>query len=182
VRKGLAMALWSLMAMMVLGTSAQGQAATSPYAGQQGRPLKALSAEEVAAYLEGQGHGFAKAAELNHYPGPKHVLELAGPLGLGGAQRARVQASFDAMHAEAVRLGREVVAAEQALDALFAQGAAAPDSLRAAVALAARLQGELRAAHLLAHLETRAALTAEQVALYDRLRGYGDGAHQKRHH
>ena len=27
--------------------------------------------------LSGQGNGFAKAAELNGYPGPAHVLELA---------------------------------------------------------------------------------------------------------
>jgi hypothetical protein len=156
----------------------------SPYAGQQGRALKALSAEEVAAHLAGQGLGYAKAAELNHYPGPKHVLELAEGLGLTAAQRARVQAAFEGMHAEAVRLGAELVAAEQALDALFAGGAAEPGALRDAVARAARVQGELRAAHLLAHLETRAALSAEQVAAYDRLRGYGEdgGAHPHRHH
>ena len=166
--------------MIALVIALVGMQTASPYAGQEGRALKALSAEDVTAYLEGQGHGFAKAAELNHYPGPKHVLELAGPLGLSDAQRARVKASFDSMHAEAVRLGREVIEAEKALDALFAGGAAAPETLRAAVTLAARLQGELRAAHLLAHLETKAVLTPEQVVQYDRLRGY-DRGHGGRH-
>jgi Spy/CpxP family protein refolding chaperone len=171
--------------MIALVIAMVGMQAASPYAGQEGRPLKALSPEDVTAYLEGQGHGFAKAAELNHYPGPKHVLELAGPLGLSDAQRARVKASFDSMHAEAVRLGREVIAAEKALDALFASGTAAPETLRAAVAQAARLNGELRATHLLAHLETKAVLTPEQVVQYDRLRGYGSEdapGHQHRHH
>lgn len=168
--------------LVSLGLVVGMQAPISPYAGQESRPVKALSAEETAAYLEGQGHGFAKAAELNHYPGPKHVLELAGPLGLTGEQRARVQVAFDAMHAEAVRLGREVVAAERSLDAVFSAGGATPATVSEGVARIARLQGELRAAHLLAHLETRAALTSEQVARYDRLRGYGEGgAHPHRH-
>ena len=172
-----------MMLLIVAGLPADAPQAASPYAGQQARMVKALSPEEVTAYLEGQGMGLAKAAELNHYPGPKHVLELAEGLALSGAQAARVKAAFDAMHAEAVRLGAEVLAAEQALDALFAEGTAAPEPLRAAVGRVARLQGELRAVHLLAHLETRAALSPEQVARYDRLRGYGEGAaHEHRPH
>jgi heavy-metal resistance protein len=172
----------SAFVWMSIGLAAGAQTTTSPYAGQEGRPVKALSAGETAAYLEGQGHGFAKAAELNHYPGPKHVLELAGPLGLTGEQRARVQAAFDAMHAEAVRLGREVVAAERSLDAVFAAGGATPASVSEGVARIARLQGELRGVHLLAHLETKSALGPEQVARYDRLRGYGEGGpHDHRH-
>jgi hypothetical protein len=47
-----------------------------PYAGQQSRAIKALSQDEVRQYLEGAGLGYAKAAELNRYPGPMHVLEL----------------------------------------------------------------------------------------------------------
>ena len=54
--------------------------AASPYAGEEGREIKALSAADVDAYLTGQGMGFAKAAELNGYAGPKHVLELAAEL------------------------------------------------------------------------------------------------------
>lgn len=49
----------------------------SPDAGQQHRQIKALSADEIQNYLAGKGAGMAKAAELNHYPGPTHVLELA---------------------------------------------------------------------------------------------------------
>ena len=40
-------------------------------------PIKALSDHEVSALLDGHGSGFAKAAELNGYPGPTHVLDLA---------------------------------------------------------------------------------------------------------
>ena len=54
--------------------------APAPYAGQQARTVKALSEDEVKGFLEGAGMGFAKAAELNRYPGPMHVLENADEL------------------------------------------------------------------------------------------------------
>jgi hypothetical protein len=44
--------------------------AQSPYAGMQTRPIKALSAEQVADLKAGRGMGLAMAAELNGYPGP----------------------------------------------------------------------------------------------------------------
>jgi hypothetical protein len=49
----------------------------NPYADQQTRSIKSLSEEDIAALLNGEGMGMAKAAELNGYPGPKHVLTLA---------------------------------------------------------------------------------------------------------
>jgi hypothetical protein len=151
----------------------------APYAGQQARPVKALSAEETAAYLNGEGMGLARAAELNHHPGPRHVLELREKLGLSPAQETAVRKAFDGMHAEAKRLGAEIVEAERALDARFAAGDLSAPELDRRVEEIAALQGRLRAAHLRAHLVARAALTAEQIARYDALRGYGrhPGAH-----
>ena len=58
--------------------AALGEHPLSPYAGQQTRAIKALSPEDLAGLLNGEGRGMAKAAELNGYPGPVHVLELAG--------------------------------------------------------------------------------------------------------
>ena len=52
------------------------------------REVKALSAEQMTALAAGRGMGSALAAELNGYPGPLHVLELADPLGLSEGQRA----------------------------------------------------------------------------------------------
>ena len=149
------------------------QTPQSPYAGQERRPVKTLSAEEVQSYLTGQGMGFAKAAELNSYPGPKHALELAGQLGLskdqvGQTERARVD-----MLAEATRLGRLIVERERGLDAAFARGTVDEAGLSAAVGEIARLQGELRLAHLRAHLVMKRVLSPEQVKKYDELRGYG---------
>ena len=50
--------------------------------GMQNREIKALPAAELAGLLAGRGLGMAQAAELNHYPGPAHVLELRTELGL----------------------------------------------------------------------------------------------------
>jgi hypothetical protein len=62
----------------------------TPYAGQQGRPIKALPDEDIAALRKGEGMGLAKAAELNGYPGPAHVLTLAARLGLTESQHDQV--------------------------------------------------------------------------------------------
>src|SRR6516225_10965914 len=148
-------------------------AADMPYSGQQARAIKALSDDDVAALRNGEGMGMAKAAELNGYPGPKHVLDLARQLQLTDGQRGGVQAIFDRMSAAAKPLGGELIAQEQALNQLFAKGEITPDRLAAATAAIAELQGRLRAVHLSAHVETRALLNPDQIARYKQLRGYG---------
>ena len=157
-------------------------AADMPYAGQQSRPIKALSDDDIAALQNGEGMGMAKAAELNGYPGPKHVLDLARQLQLTDGQWRGVQAIFDRMSAAAKPLGGELIAQEQALDQLFAKGDITPDRLAAATAAIAELQGRLRAVHLSAHLETRALLNADQIARYQQLRGYSDLPAPEHHH
>jgi len=67
-----------------------------PCAGQQARPIKTLSDDDLAAPRNGEGMGMAKAAELNGYPGPKHVLDLAQQLRLADAERRDVQGSSTA--------------------------------------------------------------------------------------
>jgi hypothetical protein len=162
-----------LLVVAIAGPAAE---QTSGYSGQQGREIKALSAEETADLLAGRGMGAARAAELNHFPGPAHVLELRAQLGLSARQIRAVQDSFDRMSAAARPLGVEIVAAERRLDEAFASGAIDPKTLRAETAAIGELQGRLRAVHLAAHLETRALLSQEQIARYDALRGYGGGA------
>src|SRR6516225_3883937 len=167
----------SLLAVPVLADNP-----SMPYSGQQARTIKALSDEDIAALRKGEGMGMAKAAELNGYTGPVHVLALAAPLGLTEAQRRDVQAVFDRMSAAAKPLGGELIAQEQALDQLFAKGEITPDRLAAATAAIAELQGRLRAVHLSAHLETRALLNADQIARYQQLRGYGASPAPEHHH
>ena len=151
--------------------------ALSPYAGLEARKIKALSAKETAGYLSGEGMSLALAAELNGYPGPKHVLEFADELRLTDSQRASMGKMFADMKSEAVALGRDIVAREAALDALFAGKKADERRLREAVREIARLRGELRIAHLKWHLKTLPVLTPAQAARYDELRGY-----HARHH
>ncbi len=147
--------------------------AQSPYSGQESRIVKALSGADVRAYLNGEGMGYAKAGELNHYPGPRHVLDLADKVGLSADQRRRIEKIYSSMHYRAVPLGRQIVDGEAKLDAQFASGRVTPDRLAAATAAIAVLQGKLRAVHLSAHLATKVVLSATQIAAYDGLRGYG---------
>jgi hypothetical protein len=143
------------IAAVALAGAAQAQ--QRPYAGQQEREIKALSADEIKQYLAGAGMGYAKSAELNHYPGPGHALELAGA---------------------------RLVESERALEQLFRSGQVDEAALARAVRAAAQLNGEYRLSHLETHRRTRALLTAEQVARYDALRGYGGGTgtgHSRRH-
>ena len=147
-------------------------ALTSPYSGQEARPLKALSADETRGYLEGRGMGFAKPAELNGYPGPMHVLEHAGALRLTPAQEAAT-AALMAQHKQEVReLGREYIAAEQKLETLFSSRTASAESLAEALAASGKLQTRIRQSHLDTHLKQTALLTAEQLLAYSDLRGY----------
>ena len=114
--------------------------------------------------------GLALAAEMNHYPGPLHVLEFAEQLRLGPDQLARVRASRGNVVSRATALGRAIVDLERQLDHAFASGTADTATVTRLTAEIARLQGELRAVHLNAHVETRAALTPDQIETYDRLR------------
>jgi hypothetical protein len=146
------------------------------YVGQQTRAIKALAPEDVAELLEGRGMGLAKAGELNHYPGPAHVLELRDKLDLTPDQLAAVQAGFDRMNAAAKLLGAALVDRERALDRAFVDGTVTRETLADTTTAIGTLQGQLRAVRLAAHLETRALLTQAQVARYDALRGYSDAA------
>ena len=147
-----------------------------PYAGQQDREIKALSPDEVKQYLSGAGMGYARPAELNRFPGPTHVLELADKLELTPEQRARAKELMDAHKAEARAIGAQRVESELAIEALFRSGKLDEAALRS-VREAAALEGEYRLAHLETHRRMRALLTEEQVAGYVHLRGYGITVH-----
>ncbi len=143
-----------------------------PYAGQQHRSLKSLSPAEIEGYLRGEGMGYAKVAELNHYPGPRHVLDLADSLALTAEQRSRTEALFESMRAEAMHLGAQVVAKETELERLFAEQQVEEERLREVLEEIGRMQAALRGAHLRAHLAMRRVLSTEQIARYNELRGY----------
>ncbi len=155
------------------------RAETLPYAGMQNRGLKALSQQQVEDLRAGRGMGLALAAELNSYPGPRHVLELARALDLSEAQGVRTRALFEDMQKAAVLIGEALLAKEEELDLAFAAGRIDDAGLRRVVADISQLQGELRYTHLKYHLAMRALLSSDQIAAYNTLRGY-DGTQQTR--
>jgi hypothetical protein len=171
------MKIWSLLVSLTLVTSVNAQ---TPYAGMQARPIKALSDQQIADLKAGRGMGLALAAELNGYPGPLHVLELADKLELSAEQRTGVQRLFDQMKAEAMPLGSRLIEQEADLDKQFANRTVTPESLKTSIGAVATTQGELREAHLKYHLSTGAILSPSQMLRYAELRGYGGG--HRRHH
>lgn len=144
----------------------------SPYAGLQTRDIKALSDQQISDLRAGRGMSLALPAELNGYPGPAHSLELAAQLQLSPEQRSKTQALLDTMQQEARTLGEEVIVAERELDRLFKDKRVVPESLALATSKAAAVQGRLRESHLRYHLAMMEVLTPEQIAQYNRLRGY----------
>jgi Spy/CpxP family protein refolding chaperone len=137
----------------------------------QARPPKTLSDQEIAGYLAGEGMGMALAAELNRYPGPKHVLELADQLALDPSQRAVTQQLFQDMQTDARRLGRALVAKGQALDHLFETQRITDETLQRLTQEIGALRGELRYVHLRTHLQMRGLLSTEQQQTYQALGG-----------
>lgn len=146
--------------------------ADQPYSGLEDRTIRALSPERIEDLLAGRGAGYALAAELNHYPGPTHVLEFADALALTPAQRTATEDILAPMQAAAQAIGRSLVDTEARLDEAFRSGTIGPAELTELTAEGARLEGELRAVHLAAHLAMKEVLTADQVRRYDELRGY----------
>jgi len=157
----------------------------APYAGQQSRDIKSLEPAQLKELLDGAGMGLAKAAELNGYPGPAHVLEHAQALALTPEQREASRTLRDDHKARARRLGAAIVAAERVLDTAFAKREIDPASLARMTAEIGTLQARLREEHLRTHLAQAALLTPHQVREYARLRGYADAAAPQgppRHH
>ncbi len=146
----------------------------SPYAGQQHRQIKALSKAELDGYLSGKGMGFAKAAELNDFPGPKHVLELSEELQLTEEQLGETKPLFNSMQARAIELGQLLVEKEKGLDSVFAGKTITPEELEVVLFEIADIRAKLRYTHLEAHLSQKKLLTSRQVHEYKRSRGYMD--------
>src|SRR5271168_3272311 len=134
--------------LMVLMINAAWADSTSPYAGQDTRGIKALAPEDVDAYLSGKGMGLAKAAELNGYPGPAHVLALATELDLSPNQKQRTEALFASMEAKATDLGRALIEQERELDGQFASKRATQESVAVILQRIGELQAKVRGAHL----------------------------------
>lgn len=168
-----------LKTIFVLAASlgmAGAMAQTAPYAGQQTRAIKALSTQDVADLQAGQGMGLAKAAELNGYPGPAHVLEHADALRLNDHQRTATQALLTAHKAQARQLGAQLLERERALDQSFSARQIDEAGLAQLTREIGELQGRLREEHLRTHLAQTELLQPAQIQQYAVLRGYASDA------
>lgn len=148
---------------------------TSPYSGQETRWIKSLSQDDIQSLQEGSGvalGGMAKLAELNGYPGPRHVLEMSEKIGLTGTQQEQIETMFDVMKAEAILLGEQIIEIEREIDTAFADKTITQEILQTKLNESADFYGELRFIHLKYHFMTIDILTPEQVAQYNELRGY----------
>jgi hypothetical protein len=160
------------VALVLIAGSALAQS-HQPYAGLQSRPVKALSEQQIADLRAGRGMTMALPAELNGYPGPLHVVELADSLALSSNQIARMQRLYDDMKGEAVALGERLIAQETELDRQFASHTVTASTLVEATNAIGQTQGELRGTHLRYHLLAVEILTRDQLQRYAELRGYG---------
>lgn len=151
----------------------------SPYAGQQDRSIKYLAAGEVTALKEGKGKalgGLAKPAELNSYPGPRHVLDMSGKLDLSAGQKQKIQSLFEDMKKEAKGVGQKFLKVEQQIDDAYADETMTDAKLERLLERSGELYGELRYTHLAYHFQTKDVLSSKQIQQYDELRGYSDEA------
>jgi Spy/CpxP family protein refolding chaperone len=149
-------------------------AAHAAEAAREGTGIPALPEEQVAAYLDGRAMWMAGVAELNHYPGPRQVLELVQQLGLTAEQQQATMNLYDELRPEAIGLGKQLVEQEQRLNRIFAWGQASEANIEQIVTDIGDLQARLRLTHLLAHISARELLTKEQLKRYDELQGYGE--------
>lgn len=165
--------------LIVLLTSthaiAQHKDHTSAYAGEEARAIKSLSLADIDELSKGHGWGFAKVAELNGIPGPKHVLEMEKEIELTSVQRKSIHSIFKGMQEKAIELGKEFIKLEAGLNTSFSSNQVNPDNLRAQLDAISNTRSKLRFIHLSAHLETVKILTEEQVKVYNELRGYASG-------
>ena len=166
----------------MMGASPAGGAQETPYAGQEKRAIKSLSARDIDDLENGRGWGLAKAAELNGMPGPKHLLEMKDKIALTAEQAAAIGKLYAAMKGRAVALGKRLVALEGILNAAFAGRDIDETRLRVTLDKIGRVRAELRYVHLATHLKTPALLSSGQIEDYNRLRGYrGSPAMPKGH-
>ncbi|WP_299507602.1 hypothetical protein [uncultured Roseobacter sp.] len=161
-----------LTAPIAAASIAAAEESHQPYQGFETREITSLSEQDIDALRGGSGWGLALPAELNGFPGPAHVLELADELGLSESQEQRFSLIFQAMRVEAIAKGEALIDSERNLDKGFRSGDLDADQLRRLIEAAEAARADLRFVHLSRHLMTLDLLDEDQVAAYAVLRGY----------
>lgn len=132
--------------------------------------VRAQVPQDRDGLMAGEGMGQGLTADINGYPGPQHILDLAKDLQLTDAQRKSVQGIFDEMKTRAKELGRRIIGVEGELNEAFKSGLISEKSILDDAEQIGKLRGRLRAVHLAAHLKAKGILTAAQLETYRKLR------------
>jgi len=151
----------------------------SNYTGEVDRVIKSLSAKEIEDLTLGNGMGLAKAAELNGYPGPKHVLEMQEQLFLEKEQLTSINQIFEDMKSQAQSQGQKLISLEKELNDYFSNTTITNDILETTSKKIAEAKSNLRYIHLSAHIKTTEVLSKSQIKKYNQLRGYADNPCEK---
>jgi len=144
----------------------------SKYMGQENRKIKSLSPDDIKELKKGGGWGLAKAAELNGYPGPSHILQMANKIDLQEKQKVQIQKLFDQMKVKSISLGNKLISLEKKLNNEFQNKTINQTKLDTYINDITDVRAQLRLTHLSTHLQTPKILTPQQVLLYNNLRGY----------
>ena len=147
----------------------------SNYLGQEKRPIKSLSEDDMQQLKQGKGWGLAKAAELNGFPGPVHILQMKNKISLSKKQETKIQAMFEDMKSKAIPLGNQLIELEKKLNDSFANKTITKELLQQQLDSISDVLKRLRYVHLETHLLTPNILTPAQIEQYNQLRGYNSG-------
>ena len=169
---------WFLLTSFV-AIADEKEAHKSNYTGEVDRVIKSLSAKDIEDLTLGNGMGFAKAAELNGYPGPKHVLEMQEELFLEKEQLTSIKQIFEEMKSQAQSQGQKLISLEKELNDYFSNTTITNDTLETTSKKIAEAKSNLRYIHLSAHIKTTEALSKSQIKKYNQLRGYADNPCEK---
>ncbi|MTI89128.1 MAG: hypothetical protein FH748_14320 [Balneolaceae bacterium] len=147
---------------------------------QQYETIKSLSQQDIQELLQGKGRGYAKAAELNGMPGPRHVLDMEDQIKLNDDQKKQIELLFDEMEQDASVLGAQLITREKSLNKAFATQQVNEEKLKQLLQDIAQTTAELRYTHLYTHLKTADILSDDQIDIYNRLRKHKneDKVHQ----
>ena len=138
----------------------------SPYAGEERREIKSLSPQEIGDYLAGKGMGLAKAAELNGYPGPAHVLL---PRRSSSAERKPARRIYSSACRKTPLVGPPLI--DGGNGQAVCLRTVTPETLNASLSASARFK---RSSAISGGAPTQTQiLTPAQTAKYVELRGYG---------
>jgi Spy/CpxP family protein refolding chaperone len=131
--------------------------------------IKPISEYNLPGVGKGEGAGSGEAAELNGYPGPAHVIQMAANLGLDDRQIGAVKAIHEEMLQAVRAIAGEVKERQHELDALFESGTVTVAALEKATSAVSEAQGRLHFVHFRAHLKTREVLTPSQISTFKQI-------------